>query len=234
MNHVRLAMPIAGGLLIATGFGITVRPTHISAESTPRYLLEDIEPSQFDNFTELPDSMVQVINLQTWPLLDNIYNQAGTRTHVAANGYRIMDSLADGDDQRGKLQARHPEAFYAAQSFALHGRVNVPLITPVDCIAARQLNTSLGTRSELVIYWLTMGETVVRNRIQQRLVDARRRSTGRVLDGLVSRISSIDADLRHVHAEHAVFAVDFLSATPHRGRTRLVAIGAQGSSGRSV
>ena len=95
--------------------------------------LEPTVPQSFGDWTELPDQPAQVVNPQTKELLDTLYSQILTRTYVNKDGYRIMLSMAYGDDQRGGLQAHRPEVCYPAQGFKVASR---PGRRPADAPSA--------------------------------------------------------------------------------------------------
>ena len=110
--------------------GIVVRPSVKATSGGANFLLEDVVPKQFGDWRELPQLGAYVVNPQTKELLDKLYSQILTRTYVNSSGYRIMLSLAYGDDQRGGLQAHKPEVCYPAQGFALHSNQEAQVATP--------------------------------------------------------------------------------------------------------
>ena len=139
-------------------------------------------PRSFGTWRELPAQKVQVINPQTKALLDKLYSQTLSRTYVNSEGYRIMLSMAYGDDQRGALQAHKPEVCYPAQGFTLHSNSPSQLITPYGAIATRQLSTSLGPRREPITYWFTVGNTAIRSKFQRRMLELKMGLTGQIRD----------------------------------------------------
>ena len=58
----------------------------------------------------------------------------------------------------------------------------------------RRLTTALGPRNEPVTYWLTVGDQVIKNAFEKRIAEIRLGLTGQIPDGLLFRVSSIDAD----------------------------------------
>ena len=106
-------------------------------------VLETAVPKGFGDWTELPDQPTQVVNPQTKELLDSLYSQILTRTYVHKDGYRIMLSMAYGDDQRGGLQAHRPEVCYPAQGFKVVSIADGPLATDFGAIEVRRLTTTL-------------------------------------------------------------------------------------------
>lgn len=221
MKPLQLAALMACLMASASVVGVAVQPPAKAAPTGPRYVLDTTIPRAFGDWRELPMQGVLLVNPQTQAMLDQIYSQLLTRTYVNGQGYRIMLSLAYGDDQRGSLQAHKPEVCYPAQGFALHSSVQSKIGTPYGDIPTRQLSTSLGPRKEPVTYWFTMGSTSVQSKWQQRLVELRFSLTGQVPDGLLFRVSSIDDNPARAFQQHEAFANALLSAVPANDRSRL-------------
>ena len=230
-SSMRISIVLAGLMALAAVGGIAARPTAKPPGSAPRYILEDTVPQQFGDWRLVPQAGAQVVNPQTKELLDKLYSQIVTRTYVNGQGYRVMLALAYGDEQRGDLQAHKPEVCYPAQGFKLHSNDPAELATPFGGIAARRLNTSLGPRQEPVTYWFTMGDTAVKSKFEQRMVEIRLGLTGQVPDGLLFRVSSIDDSTERAFRMQDAFVTDLLKAVPPRDRTRLSGLGAAASPG---
>jgi EpsI family protein len=222
---MRVSIVLAALMAVAAAGGIAARPAARPPGSAPRYVLEDTVPRQFGDWRALPDAGVQVVNPQTKQLLDKLYSQILSRTYVNSKGYRVMLSLAYGDEQRGELAAHKPEVCYPAQGFKLHSNEAAELATPFGGIAARRLNTSLGARKEPVTYWFTMGDRAVRSKFEQRLVEIRLGLTGEVPDGLLFRVSSLDDQPARAFRLQEAFVSDLLKAVPARDRLRLSGLG---------
>ena len=173
--------------------------------------LEPTVPRSFGDWT-MTIQPAQVVNPQTQELLDSIYSQILTRTYVHKDGYRIMLSMAYGDDQRGGLQAHRPEVCYPAQGFKVTSQADGALATPYGDIEVRRLTTVLKSRREPVTYWLTVGDQVIRSKLDKRLAEIRLAFTGQIPDGLLFRISSIDEDPAKAFAMQQRFASDMMSA----------------------
>jgi EpsI family protein len=188
--------------------------------------LEAVVPKQFGEWVELPEQGAQVVNPQTKEMLDKLYSQILTRTYANRQGYRIMLSMAYGDDQRGTLQAHKPEICYPAQGFQLLSNEAGQLSTPFGNIEVRRLNTSLGPRVEPVTYWFTVGDRVIQNKVEKRLAEIRLGLTGQVPDGLLFRISSIDSDPRRAFGMQQTFTADLLSNLTPAARKRVSGLGA--------
>ena len=63
-------------------------------------------------------------------------------------------------------------------------------------------------RSEPVIYWVAVGDQVVTTGIGQKLAQMRYGLRGVIADGMLIRVSSIDADMNRAHALQARFLED--------------------------
>lgn len=221
MNTIRMASVLAFLMVIAAIAGTVLRPTSKVGAGEPRTVLEELVPTQFGDWRVQPQAVAQVVNPQAQQLLNRLYSQTLSRTYVNAGGYRVMLSLAYGDDQRGDLKAHKPEACYPAQGFTVHSNTEEDVITPFGHIAARRLSTSLGPRKEPVTYWFTVGNTAVRNKVQQRLAEIRLGLTGQVPDGLLFRVSSFDDNPVHAYEIQQAFVSDLLKVVSPQDRARL-------------
>jgi len=231
MKTKRIAFTLAVLMGIASAAGFALRPGSKAADKGPALALDTMVPTAFGDWRELNEKGVQVVNPQTQELLDKLYSQILTRTYVNKRGYRIMLSLAYGDDQRGGLQAHRPEVCYPAQGFKLHAQREGSLQTAFGSIDVRRLTTSLGQRSEPVTYWLTVGNTVVRTPFDKRLAEIRLGLTGQIPDGLLFRISSIDSDEARAFDMQRVFAADLLGAVSPQARQQLSGLRSQPGAG---
>ena len=212
MKSNRIAITLAVLMCCASVGGFSARPAVKSSDKGMSISLETAVPKGFGDWTELPERSVQVVNPQTQELLSKLYSQILSRTYVNKNGYRIMLSMAYGDDQRGGLQAHKPEICYPAQGFKLLSISDGALATAFGNIEVRRLITSLGTRNEPVTYWLTIGDQVIHNSFDKRIAEIRLGLTGQIPDGLLFRISSIDEDSVNAFAMQQKFTADMMQA----------------------
>jgi len=221
VNLNSTAWIMAALMCASAAAGIAARPSAKAADRGSAITLETAVPKDFGEWRELPDQQAQVVNPQTKELLDKLYSQILSRTYVNKQGYRIMLSLAYGDDQRGGLQAHRPEVCYPAQGFKLGKVEEGTLSTSFGTIDVRRLTTELGPRSEPVTYWLTVGDQVIRNNFDKRVAQIRLGLTGQIPDGLLFRVSSIDTDTVRAFAMQQKFAADMMAAVPVETRRQL-------------
>jgi EpsI family protein len=216
-----VAWTLAALMCTASIAGLAARPSTKVTESGKLFSLDAVVPKGFGEWTELQERSIQVVNPQTQELLDKLYSQVLTRSYVNKDGYRIMLSMAYGDDQRGGLQAHRPEVCYPAQGFKLGKVEDGALATAFGNIEVRRLSTSLGARNEPVTYWLTVGDQVIKSKLDKRIAEIRLGLTGQIPDGLLFRVSSIDADTARAFAMQQKFTADMMAAVPAATRKQL-------------
>lgn len=228
MSSNRIAFVIAGMMCAASVGALVARPAIRAADAWPSISLETMIPKQFGDWREDSQRTVQVINPQVQQLLDKQrYSQVLTRTYANAGGYRIMLSLVYGTDvrARGSLQAHKPEVCYAAQGFVVERNEAGLLATASGEISVRRLFAIMGARHEPLTYWFTVGDTAVQGKLEKRLVDLRYGFTGRIPDGMLLRVSSIDPDQAAAYQLQEQFINQLLQAVSPADRTRLSGLG---------
>ena len=221
MGSTRVALVLASLMCAASVVAYIARPSQTATALGQSIQLDSAIPKQFGQWREEEVRVAQIVNPQTQQLLDKLYSQVLTRTYVDAQGYRVMLSLAYGDDQRGGLQAHKPEVCYPAQGFTLHNNEGAEIETSFGKIPGRHLQTQLGSRVEPVTYWFAVADRAVTSRFEQRLIEIRLGLTGQVPNGLLFRVSSIDGDAVRAFAAHQRFASDLLAAVSPANRSRL-------------
>lgn len=210
-------------LMVAVSIGSLVwRPFDRPMAPPAAIDLALVVPRQFGPWRAEPELQVQVVNPQTQQMLDRIYSQILARSYVNdESGARIMLSIAYGSDQRGDLQAHKPEVCYPAQGFVLRSNRAEELQVAGGVIPVRRLQTALGPRQEPVTYWFTMGDQAVRTAFERRLAVLKSMLTGRIPDGLLFRVSSIDPDASRAFSLQDDFVRQLLTAIGPAERQRL-------------
>ena len=217
---------VLAAVMCTTSVGaILVMPETKATDQGPTINLEVMIPKQLGEWRQEAQPVAQVINPQTKELLDKLYSQILSRTYVNAQGYRIMLSIAYGNNQRGNLQAHKPEVCYPAQGFTLQSLTTATLATGFGSIPATRLLTTMGPRKEPVTYWFTVGDSAIKSAIDKRIVEFRYGLTGQIPDGLLFRVSSIDGDQARAFRFQDQFVVQLLESVPHADRLRLTGLG---------
>jgi EpsI family protein len=213
-SNLRTALLLTVAMICAAIGAVVARPAPISRGAGSAFQLEQIVPLAFGSWKVVPQPSLQLINPQTQELLDKLYSQLLTRVYVNDKGYRIMLSMAYGDDQRGGLQAHMPEVCYPAQGFTLLSRERADVPAVSGTIPVQRLNTRLGARQEPITYWFSFGNHAMagNDRWQMRLIEFRFGLSGQVPNGLLVRVSSIDAEAPAAYLQHDRFIQDLLES----------------------
>jgi EpsI family protein len=153
--------------------------------------------------------------------LARLYRRIVARTYVNAAGERMMLTVAHGGDQSDALKAHRQEACYRAQGFAIQGLGHGALVASGRSIDVTRFLARRADRSEPVTYWFTMGDRVVLGRLERLGVQLANGLRGRVPDGLLVRVSSLDGDPARAYAAQAAFVAALVAAVPERHVARL-------------
>lgn len=210
-------------MLVTAGVGLKIQPGPQQKRTIANsgFVLESSIPTAFADWTLLPNAGGIVANPETQEILDRLYSQVLSRTYVNAKGYRIMLSIAYGEDQRGGLQAHRPEVCYPAQGFELISNEPVNVQTSFGAVPGRRLSTRMGTRVEPLTYWFNMGGKPIVGRLERRMEEMRLVLTGMAPDGLLFRVSSIDPISERAFGEQERFVSDLLAALPAPTRKKI-------------
>ena len=214
-------------LMVGAGAGaLALKPTSRMADEGSKIDLERMVPAAFGDWRTDLNQPVQVVNPQQTEVLSRIYSQTLSRSYLSPNGYRVMLSIAYGSDQSDTKQVHKPEVCYPAQGFSLReNRVGV-LATRFGDIPVRRLLTTLGRRQEPVTYWITVGDRAIVTRgVNKKLAEMSYGFRGKIPDGLLFRVSSIDTDDKAAFAIQAGFVNQLLESLGPESRQRLGGLG---------
>jgi EpsI family protein len=89
-------------------------------------------------------------------------------------------------------------------------------------IPATRLMTTLGSRKEPVTYWTVVGDRVVTGSIQKKLVEMRFGMGGKIPDGMLIRVSSIDGQPQRAYELQNQFAESMVGAVAIEHRNRFI------------
>lgn len=186
--------------------------------------LETMIPKRFDGW-EIDPSVVPVqVSAAVEASLDALYNQTLARTYINRRGERVMLSVAYGGDQSGNLALHKPEQCYTAQGFDVSKVRSTEMQTrfgdfPVTRLLARQ-----GPRHEPISYWTTVGDKTVKNGLEQKILKVRYGLTGQIPDGMLVRVSTLQANEDESYAVQGGFIKAMLAALSAKDRERLVGL----------
>lgn len=222
MTRVR-AFAIGVCMLLAAGLALALTPTRKLADTEARAKLEELIPREFAGW-RIDPMVIPLVSPEVEARLRHLYTETLTRTYINAKGERMMLSIAYGADQRDGLQVHKPESCYPAQGFKLLAIKPGVLDTRFGTIPVYRLETSKGPRWEPVTYWTTVGDKVVTGSLQRKRAEMSYALDGKIADGLLFRVSSIDRDSAGAFARQDLFAGELLEAMDPAARKRLAGV----------
>jgi EpsI family protein len=217
----RRALVLVGASVALSAAGVSLRPGELPPVTTnAEPILPGLFPEVLGSWrtAALP---ARTISPDTEALLNKLYSELLERVYVNDKGEQIMLAVAYGADQRGGLEAHKPEVCYPAQGFAIQSNRSEQLTTPHGPLIVRRLFATMEGRPEPITYWFTMSEKQVESRWEKRWVELQSMMTGRIPDGLLVRISSIQSDPQAGWERHTRFISDFLNAVDAKTRARV-------------
>lgn len=224
-KNLVLALVVAVLMASAAATATVMTPTHRIVDTLPKLDLEASIPKQFGDWQLDDRGSGGVVNPQQTELLNKLYSQILSRTYVNAQGYRIMLSIAYGQDQRDGNQLHYPEVCYPAQGFQLSSKVTGVLNTPMGDIPVKRLETNLSQqRYEPITYWTTVGDKAVTGGAAKKIAEMRYGMRGEIPDGLLFRVSSIDRDSAAAFATQEQFIEALLPVLPAEVRSRVAGL----------
>lgn len=190
-------------MVLAAGAALALKPSRMPHAGA--FDLEATIPRSFGNWVVDPSVVPIVPSPDVQANLDRIYDQIVSRTYVNPRGERVMLVLAYGGEQSDALKAHRQEVCYAAQGFEIRRVLNDNLRLRERTIPVTRVVAVRGPRSEPVTYWLTMGDRVVRGRLERLAVQLRFGLAGRIPDGMLVRISSVSSNPAQAFSDQEKF-----------------------------
>jgi EpsI family protein len=220
---LRRALAAALLMLLFAAAAWVMTPTRKLVDLRGKPDFEALLPPQFGDWREEKMGYAQIINPQQEVMLHRIYTQTLSRTYVDSRGRRVMLALAYGEDQRDGMQLHYPEVCYPAQGFMLQSQQPGTLQLAGRSIRVKRLSTQMGTqRRESVTYWTLLGDTVFQGGTAKKLAELRYGMQGQIADGLLFRISSIEADPQDGFALQEAFSRELMAALTPPAQQRLI------------
>lgn len=223
---------IAACMLIAGLMTIAVTPERFIADQRSEISLSELFPSAFGDWREDALFHVLPVDQRVSAQLLNTYTATLSKTYVNSEGKSVMFSLAYGRDQRGEGRSHYPEVCYPAQGFEIERYTRASAkVDGVEVPVSRML-ARMDKRVEPVTYWIVVGDEAVVSGIQQKIAVIQYGLRGYVPDGMLVRISSINADAEEGYELHDSFATDLAKALSKHDRARFIGtFGKTGAAG---
>src|SRR5512139_617804 len=209
-------------MFAAAGMALALKPTAKVADAGPKIDLEVLIPKTFGDWKVDETITPLLANPEQEAMINKIYNQTLTRTYVNSRNERIMLSIAYGGDQSDSMAVHKPEVCYPAQGFQIMKNMAGTFSTGEGEIPVKRLVATQGQRIEPITYWTTIGDAVAVSGWKWKLNQMKYGLTGKIPDGLLFRISSIQADDAKAYQTQDAFARDLLKAMSPAGRERII------------
>lgn len=209
-------------MFAAAGMALALKPTQKVADAGPKVDLEVLIPKAFGDW-KIDETIAPLItNPVQQAVIDEIYNQTLTRTYVNSRNERIMLSIAYGGDQSDSMAVHKPEYCYPAQGFQILKNQQDVFSTGDAAIPVRRLLAKQGPRVEPITYWTTIGDTVAIKGLKWKIEQIKFGLTGKIPDGLLFRISSIQADESAAYRMQDDFSRSLLGVMSPEGKVRII------------
>jgi EpsI family protein len=223
MNRKFLASVILGVAMAGTS-ALTgaLTPKQKVAAVQERFDLETMIPKRFGNWT-VDNTVVPLTPDETQKeLIATLYDQTLARTYVNDAGQRVMLSIAYGGDQSKQLQLHLPEVCYVAQGFDMVQDHKAELATHYGSVPVKRLVARQNARNEPITYWVTIGDRAVMSGLGQKYQRFLYGLSGKIPDGMLVRVSTVEADEHGAYRVQDRFVNQMLDAMSPHDRMKLV------------
>ena len=218
----RRELIIGGACLATAATAEAMRPNRRVSLLRENQKLENGIPRSFGQW-EMRDSDGVLAPQSEDSLAAKLYNQTVTRMYAGPDGASIMLLIAYGNTQSDTLQLHRPEVCYPAFGFEVTASraASLPVGAGV-AVPGRDLVAIAPGREERISYWTRVGEYLPIDNGEQRRMRFRTALAGIIPDGVLVRISNIQADEAAGFAMNARFVTDLIRAVPAGYRPALI------------
>jgi len=211
---------LAAGLAMA--FVAVAAPAMMPVAQPLPIDLARVIPERFGDWRVDPDEATAAVAPDVQEKLDRLYGQVVARTYVNSQGERMMLTVAYGGDQSDALKAHRQEVCYRAQGFDVSRIESARVKAAGRDVPVTRMFAVRGERAEPVTYWFTMGDRVVRGRLERLRVQVESGLAGRIPDGMLVRVSSLSSDAPSAYAAQDAFVSAVVAAIPSSDAARFV------------
>jgi EpsI family protein len=223
MNARRKALVLLAGMAGAAVLAEVGKPRRSEAEAAALAIrLESVFPRAMGGWQvdATRDMFVRPADQQG--KVYGFYDQVLERVYVGPEGEQVMLSIAYGAEQSASLQVHRPEICYAGGGFKVQGLHREAMALAGQSVSVTRLHATRPGRSEPITYWTVLGGEAVQDGGSFRLRQLAFGLRGHMLDGMLVRISSIDADAQHAYQVHERFAQALAAAIDPAMRPRVI------------
>lgn len=215
------AAAVALTMLAGAGLAMAMTPTQQIADTREKTDLEVMIPKKVGDW-KVDTSIVPIEpSPEARALLEKIYSQTLSRTYINPAGKRVMLSIAYGGNQNDSMKVHQPEVCYTAQGFEIISAALGMLATQYGELPVKRLFAVQRSRNEPITYWVTVGDKVTSVGFKQKIAQISYGLTGKVPDGFLVRVSSIDRDTQSAYRVQEDFLKSMLGAMDEGDRARI-------------
>lgn len=219
---------ISSMLVAASAMAFLATPKLIERQDWP--VLETSIPQQIGAWQALPNPLVQVsLSTNSETDMNQPYDQTVMRSYTDNQGHMIQVAVAWGKRQRQEIKIHRPELCYPAQGLAVQSLTDVsfPLtsVSQQPVIGKRMIAKDHSGHTELVSYWIRIGNVYSSSAFQTRMHILKEGLAGHVTDGMLVRVSQRvgkDQDTEAVFDRQERFAAALVNASPPATKELLV------------
>ncbi len=208
----RDALALAAAMAGAAALGVALRPGAPAPGQAPTVDLDRLLPERFGEWRLDRESAAFVRAADARGRQVGAYDQVLERSFLHASGQRVMLSAAYLGTQSSDMQLHRPEVCYRAGGFRVGPLDDATLALAGRRIPVTRLVAQMPGRPEPITYWTVVDGEAVSARAQGWLERLQRMTRRRGAEGLLVRISSIDADSEAAFRLHEAFAAAMTDA----------------------
>lgn len=199
-----------------------LKPTVYLASLSPKLELEKTIPSQIGQWQEVKLQTFKLVTPGQQILEEDIYSEVLERVYDNPQGYRIMLSIAYGNDQRDGLNLHKPTICYPAQGFEVTQKQKTTLQFDQTSVKAERMVAKFQSRIEPVTFWSIIGQHSFSGGLDKKIKEMGYGLKGQIADGMLIRVSSIDDNTQQAYQQQQAFINDFVNSLPVAQKARFI------------
>jgi EpsI family protein len=217
----RQTLAIAAAMAGTAAGAALLAPSRQVADERARQPLDRLFPLSVGSWVADGRARGLIRPTQDHARLYGVYDQILERIYQHSDRRTIMLSVAYGSEQSVGLQVHRPEICYPGSGFEVSGLHRAVVSVDGKPLPMTRLLAARPGRREPITYWSLLGDVAQEDETAFRWRQLSFGLRGQVVDGMLVRLSSIDADTARAFACHAEFADALARATSPTQRVRI-------------
>lgn len=220
----RWALLAASAMVGAAVLAAVGQPKRVDVTGRLSVPLEQIFPAEVGEWRIDPSAVGLPVSARELGQRFQMYSQVLERTYINPQGERVMLSVAYGGDQSGSVQMHRPEVCYQASGFKVSAQRADTLPLGRSVLPVTRLFAQGDGRPERITYWTLLGDEVISDKRSFQFAQLTAGLQGRIADGMLVRVSTIDADTAHAYATHTRFIQALYAAVSAQHASRVFGV----------